>query len=110
MKFKTTKKYINSIYNPVYSVGYCGAYYLLYGLEPFAYHCGVYGWNCDYYYSNSVVICTGYRPHGLSTIGKTADFEKQARKVVENNQLSYCEKCYQVSVIRTAWISELLNI
>lgn len=109
MKVKTTRKYINAVYNPVFSVGYCGAQALLYGVDPFAYNSGVYDWNCDYYYINGVCICTGYRPHGISTIGKTAKYEEQAEKIRNDWNIDYDKKLELIAEIRDKWISELMG-
>jgi len=110
MKTKTTRKYVNAVYGPnVFSVGYCGAQNLLYGVDPFGYNAGVYGWNCDYYYVDGVCICTGYRPHGISTIGKTAEFEKQAEAIRNNWNMGYDEKLKKIAEIRSSWINALLG-
>ena len=63
MKTFITKKEA-SRYN-LYSVGYCCLQQLLKDKRPQFYHSGIYGWNCDYYFTPfDFVICTGYRPHG----------------------------------------------
>lgn len=61
MKLKTTNKQIKANFNTVISIGYCDAQYLLSYKRPFAYNCGVDGWNCDFYEINNVCISTGYR-------------------------------------------------
>ena len=66
MKLKTTKKQIKENANQIYAVGYCGLDNLLAYESPFAYSCGAYGWSCDYYNLNGVVISTGYNPIGES--------------------------------------------
>lgn len=79
MKAKTTNKQIKENFNKVLSVGYCDAQYLLQYKKPFAYTCGVYGWNADFYEIGNFCISTGYRP-----IGEKVDYtllqelEKQA--------------------------------
>ena len=45
MKTKVTNKEIRSNYNNILSIGYCQAHFLLSGVSPFGYNCGVYGWN-----------------------------------------------------------------
>ena len=110
MKFETTQKYMRNLWgSDLYSVGYCGAYYLLWGLEPVAYNAGVYGWNCDYYYVNGICICTGYRPHGKSTIGKTDEYETKAKAIVDNFDIPYVDKMEQVTEIRNEWIATLIG-
>jgi len=66
MKLKTTKKQIRENANQIYSVGYCELDSLLVYQSPFAYSSGVYGWSCDYYQFDGVVISTGYSPTGES--------------------------------------------
>ena len=108
MKNHTTQKYIRALYGArVFSVGYCGAWHLLRGTEPFAYNAGVYGWNCDYYHLGDVIICTGYRPHGRSCHDITDKYEKLAAAVFENRALSWEETGAQIAAIRDQWISEL---
>ena len=62
MKRRVTMKSMRTA--NTYAVPYCVIQRLLKFQEPFAYSAGVYGWNCDYYKINDVVICTGYRPVG----------------------------------------------
>jgi hypothetical protein len=107
MKIETTRKYIKSVYgNCLYSVGYCDCWHLTRGCEPFAYNCGVYGWNCDYYYINGICISTGYRPHGICTHGITSKFEKQARKIWES-KYNYKTKYTKIAKVRDKWIETL---
>lgn len=70
MKLQTTKKQIRQGYNTILSVGYCELQSLLNYESPFAYSAGVYGWSCDYYNIDGVVICTGY-----STIGERVNYD-----------------------------------
>lgn len=111
MKFETTQKYIRNIYGDIlYSVGYCSAQNLLYGLEPFAYNAGVYGWNCDYYYTNGMCISTGYRPHGRKVDYNTlAEYDKKAETIVLDWDIPYTEKVWQVTQIRNEWINTVLE-
>lgn len=87
MKFKTTKKEINSNFKNVISIGYCDAQYLLNRKNPIAYNAGYYGWNCDIYDIKGVAIVTGYRPWGnihpdYETIKK---YEDEAREICCNS-------------------------
>lgn len=82
MKLHTTQKAIRNGYNKVIRISYCAAQTLLRHQEPFAYNAGVYGWNCDYYNINGVIICTGYRPHGEAVDYDIVDkWEKKAEAV-----------------------------
>lgn len=60
MKIKTTRKQMEQ-YNRIVRIGYCDAQEMLKYRSPFAYSCGVYGWNGDYYEVDGVLIATGYR-------------------------------------------------
>ena len=60
MKLKTTTKEMRQFYR-ILQVGYCELQFLLNAVSPFAYTCGVYGWNADYYEIDGVLIATGYR-------------------------------------------------
>ena len=66
MKLKTTKKQIRESAYQLYAVGYCELDRLLAYQSPFAYSSGVYGWSCDYYNLDGVIISTGYSPIGES--------------------------------------------
>ena len=60
-KIKVTKREMKQNYK-ILSVGYCDMQYLLAYETPISYSAGVYGWSCDYYYIQGVVISTGYSP------------------------------------------------
>ena len=87
MKFKTTNKAIKENYSKIVRIGYCDLQTLLRGLEPFAYNCGVYGWNADFYNLDGVIICTGYR----SLIGESIPHEiiKKYELKARNLSLKY---------------------
>ena len=111
MKAEVTQKYIRAVYgDSLYSVSYCGAQNLLYGLEPFAYNAGVYGWNCDYYYINGACICTGYRPHGQKVNYYTlAEYDRKAEKIRNDWNIPYADKVEQITELRNEWIATLLE-
>ena len=87
MKLKASKNDIK--YNSYYilSIGYCDAQYLLKGVDPFSYCCGIYGWSCDNYEintgKNKLVISTGYSPINDKNIKINDDFYKVIRKYNE---------------------------
>lgn len=110
MKIKATKKEIKTQAARLYSVGYCGASELLRDVEPFAYSAGVYGWACDYYDLDGVIISTGYNPIGAGIDGITAEFEKKARKISEDYGRTWKERAEAVREIRAEWIAELKTI
>lgn len=106
MKLKTTNKQIRDNFYKVLSIGYCHAQYLLRYKQPFAYTCGVYGWNADFYKIGNVCISTGYRP-----IGEKVDYtllqelEKQAQKICLDYELNRETKEKQLDEL----INKLIN-
>lgn len=58
-KIKATKTEMKQNYY-IIGIGYCNAHYLLKAFQPLAYSSGVYGWSCDYYDINDVIVSTGY--------------------------------------------------
>ena len=63
MKTKIAIRGIRQMYDNVYQCGYCDLQYIMRGVEPTFYNCGVYGWNCDIYTNakRDIAITTGYR-------------------------------------------------
>lgn len=62
MNIKLTCKDLYSGGSKVVRIGYCGAQYLLRGLDRLGYNRGSYGWNWDAYdIGGGVIVCTGYR-------------------------------------------------
>ena len=61
MKLRTTRRNMENNFHKIVRIGYCDAQSLLRYQSPFAYSCGVYGWNGDYYNIDGVLIATGYR-------------------------------------------------
>lgn len=100
MKLKTTNKQIRENFYKVISIGYCDAQYLLRFKNPFAYTCGAYGWDADFYEVDNVCISTGYRP-----IGEKVDYillqelEKQAQKICLDYELNREAKEKRLNVL-----------
>ena len=108
MKFKATKKEIKNHYGEsVFAVGYCGAVELLRGCDAFAYSAGVYGWCCDYYNIDGVIICTGYNTIGKNANQITSKYEKKASKISCDYSMKWQEKEKKIKKIRDKWIKEL---
>ena len=59
-KIKVSKSEVKNNNYRILGVGYCKMQYLLQYQQPTAYSAGAYGWSCDYYDINNVVISTGY--------------------------------------------------
>jgi len=107
MKLKTTNKQIRNNFNKIIKIGYCNAQSLLYFNSPFAYNCGVYGWNCDFYEINKVCISMGYNPIGTSLdYSKVNELEKKACIIVNDYSLNYEDRKKQVEIL----LNELINL
>lgn len=92
-------------------IGYCGAWYLLRGLEPVGYTAGVYGWNEDIYYvGNNTYIATGYRPHGTRKVPYELleSYEKQAKAICEGTE-DYDDKIAKIEEIRKEFLKSACN-
>jgi hypothetical protein len=82
-KFKVSKKHFKG--DKVLSVGYCQMSWLLNYQEPIAYSTGIYGWACDYYDIDGVVISTGYQPIGVSVdYNLIKSYENKARLITHS--------------------------
>lgn len=108
MKFKATKKEMKEGYNTIISIGYCNAQSLLRDKSPIAYSSGIYGWACDYYDVDGVLISTGYSP-----IGTRADYNiirkynNKAEKINYNYNLNYEQQKNQVNKLLNEFIKEV---
>ena len=111
MKYRTTAKAVQQGYPNIISVGYCGAYHLLKGIEPKAYTCGVYGWNFDVYEIDwNTAVCTGYRGMpGHVEWDFTKAYEQKAIGIVYNRDLSWEDRTKKVESIRNEWIQKVLE-
>lgn len=63
-KYRVTKKEMRATGNKILKIPYCKAQNLLAYCDPYAYSEGAYGWSCDYYDVDGVIISTGYYPIG----------------------------------------------
>lgn len=74
MKYHTTKKEIKNNYNRILGIGYCQAHHLLKWINPVSYCSGVYGWSCDNYDIDGVMISTGY--NYIGSVNMQCDYDK----------------------------------
>lgn len=113
MKVRVTQKQIKEGYDKILIVGYCDLYYLLRGLDPRYYTCGVYGWNSDiYHYDNRVAICTGYRPFGnvcTNDKGLNTKYNDKARKIYEDYNTPYQKRIDKINKLLDKYIKEVLE-
>lgn len=112
-KIKTTKKYIKANYHYIFNSSGENIDYLLTGIDPRYYNAGVYGWNWDgYELTENICIIAGYR----NTLGENisreilANYEKQAKKIFETDNLTYDKKLYESKKLRNEFINQILNI
>lgn len=86
MKYRTTKKDINSSFNKIICVNYGKLANLLTYEHETAYTAGVYGWNADLYEFGPVAVVTGYRPFGniKPDYETTKKYENMAREIIKN--------------------------
>lgn len=115
MKTKTAMTHITKVYDNVYCCGYCDLQYIMRGVEPQYYNCGVYGWNCDIYtdISRSLAITTGYRNMRgrlipLELIKKYSDIAEGICK--DTWKKSYDEIKEALEANRENFFDELANI
>lgn len=84
MKLKTTMKEVKATNRVILKVGYCDLVTLLRYESPYAYTCGVYGWNADIYAVNGVAIVTGYRPFGQNVDSELIlEYEERANALAD---------------------------
>lgn len=85
MKFKTTAKEVKGNNNIILGVPYCKMQYLLRYSSPVAYTSGAYGWKCDIYDIDGIIISTGYNYIESKGIEYNHDlitqYENEAREV-----------------------------
>lgn len=83
-KVRVTKKEMKDN-KYIVSIGYCQASTLLRYVEPIAYSTGIYGWSCDYYNVNGVIISVGYNTLNNKNTKATYEminkYEKMARRI-----------------------------
>lgn len=109
MKMRWTCKQVREC-NAI-KIGYCGAWYLLRGLEPIAYTAGIYGWNEDVYQvGNNTYIATGYRPHGTRKVSYELleSYENQAKAICEGND-AYDTKLAKLDELRKEFLKSSID-
>lgn len=109
MKFKTTSKAMRENYHNAIKLGYCEAQTLLSDYEPIAYSAGIYGWNCDYYLIDNVLIVTGYRDmFGRDIPYKIVDkYEQKAEKIKFNYDLAYEVRKRRINKLLHKFLAEI---
>lgn len=111
MKFKTTRKEINSNYKDRICTPYGALQNLLTYLDPIAYTTRVEGWAADIYEVGDTVIITGYAPFGnLNPSGELIKkYDNAAIKLNHNYDLNWEDKKEQASALILEFIKEVKN-
>lgn len=110
MKTRTTKKYINYMYDNKIKIGYCNLQFLLSRIDPVYYTTRAEGWATDIYIINSdTVIITGYAPFGNITVPyeKQREYNKRAEKIACDYTLSYEEQRDALDNLINEFIAEV---
>jgi hypothetical protein len=111
MKSRTTQKAVRGNFSKVFAVGYCGLSDLLTGVEPFAYTCGVYGWNADVYDFGGIALVTGYRPFGKDVPAQIVRrYEDAAGAIMGNYSRPYADRRAAVGELLADFVKELANL
>lgn len=105
MKLKATKKEMRST-NPI-KVGYCELQFLLHQKAPFAYSSGMYGWDCDYYNVNGVIISMGYRPIGREVDYKVVKKYENLARELAHKYLGYEETKEKLDLLIEKFLQEI---
>jgi hypothetical protein len=107
-KIKATKRDMRENYF-IIGIGYCQADWLLDTQKPIAYSVGQYGWACDYYEFDGVVISTGYSPlnnkNTLSTYKMIKSYNDKAGLILSNGG-NYEQKRNAVKLLLSEFIEQ----
>lgn len=108
MKYKTTKKAIREMGDPVYCVGYANLQNLFRFVDPFAYSTRAEGWACDYYSVGNVIISTGYSPIGRKTDYKLCrEYDQKALVIWSNYNLTFEQQQEKVEALIEEFVKKL---
>ena len=108
MKYRTTKKAIQEMSNPIYRVGYCNLQHLLRFIDPFAYSTRAEGWACDYYNVGNVIISTGYSPIGRKTdYNLCHEYDQKAYKILCDYSMKWEQQREQIEALIEEFVQQL---
>ena len=111
-KIKVTKKEMRDNYL-ILGAGYCNMQFLLNYQKPVAYSAGVYGWACDYYDVNGIVISTGYSYINTKNMRNDYNlinkYEKKAEKIYYDHNLKYDTKKRKSNNLLYKLLNELME-
>lgn len=111
-KIKTTMKNITERYSKVWRCGYCDLQYIMRGIDPTYYNCGIYGWNCDIYTTEAGAITTGYRNMRGERIPSEIikEYTEKADEIINNGGFDYNKIQAGLDVIRSDFFRTLNNL
>jgi hypothetical protein len=110
-KIKTTKTQMRSNHY-IISASYCNLQFLLNHTAPVAYSTGVYGWACDYYDIDGVIISTGYNPIKSKNTKTSYELIKRyddAARLILRNSSNYEKNKEAVKILLSEFIKEALK-
>ena len=112
-KLRVTRKEMREN-NYIFGIGYCEMYSLLQFNRPVAYSAGIYGWDCDYYIVDGVVISTSYRPiknKNMKNSDKLVkEYEEKAIKISNSITMTWEQKKNRVDKLLSKLICKLKEI
>ena len=108
-KVKATKSEMKENYY-IISAGYCSIQNLLRYENPIAYSSGIYGWSCDYYDIDNVVISTGYSPINSKRTNLSYEtikaYEEKASHIINETKFKWETKKRKVKELLSKMIKE----
>ena len=109
MKYRTTKKEVNTGYENKICVGFCNLQYLLGYENPIAYTARREGWGADIYDFGNTAIVTGYAPFGNIRPGYDVckRYETEAEKIRYNYSLSWEDQKERLNQLIKEFITEV---
>jgi len=109
MKFRTTKKEINSGFEYIIPVRYCDLQFLLSLEDPVAYTAGIDGWDTDIYDYGNTAIVTGYKPFGnvKADYDIVRRYDDHGKQILDDDILSYSDKKELLHRLINEFISEV---
>lgn len=109
-KKRITKKEVVNTHKQVFRCGAASLQFLFNCREPYAYTCGVYGWNADIYSIGAVAIVSGYRPFGVEIPRDMIErYENEARNICNETWL-FDDRAARLNDIIDRFYDELKTI
>ena len=110
MAKKLTRAALYNMGARVVRVGFCGADYLLHGVDAFATNSGYLGWNWSAYdIGGGVIICTGYRNLVGEDGNKLADKYNEKARALFGKYLPWDVQKKALEQLRAEFVRELLG-